>query len=311
MTAVEPATPPRPPAVIAAPTPAEVLDRPDADPTTARARPRASRVVAWVWLGVIALAALVGPLLPLAEGSDPARALDAPVAQRPDLLSRHPLGTDRQGLDLLAQVVEGARTSLAVAGGAILLAGAVGTGLGLLAGFRRGRWDAVAGTLGDSLLAFPPLILLLAIVAAFTASVPILAVALGVVVLPTYLRLVRAGTLRVAQAEFVDAARLAGATPLRIALREILPTVSVPVVTYSFVVSANLVVAEASLSFLGVGIQRPRPTWGNMIAAGQADLTRDPHLVLVPAAVLFLTVFSLNQIGEAARSRLDPREAKL
>ena len=124
-------------------------------------------------------------------------------------------------------------------------------------------------------------------------------------------RLARANTLTFAQREFVLAARSMGATNRRIIFRELVPNVVRPMLSYGFLIIAVLIVAEASLSFLGVGIQRPTPSWGNMIAANQEKFDEDPHLVFVPGAVMFLTVFAINRIGEKARQLWDPRQGSI
>lgn len=153
--------------------------------------------------------------------------------------------------------------------------------------------------------------LLLAAVTVLRPSVMTIGLALGLITLPTYVRLARANTLTLTERDFVLAARVMGASNARIIFRELLPNVMRPLAAYSFIIVAVLIVAEASLSYLGVGIQRPTPTWGNMIAAGQSEYERTPHLVFVPGTVMFLTVFALNQLGDKARKLWDPRETLL
>lgn len=267
--------------------------------------------LAVLWLVVLVLAAVLVDLLPIREARDVSLTLDEATLQRPDLFSAHPLGTDRQGLDILGGVMYGARVSLVVALGAVLIGMVVGGIIGVAAGFYRGRIEAVVGVLTDSMLAFPPLILLLAIVAVVSPTVGTVALALAVISIPTYIRIARANTLVFAQRDFVLAARALGARNRTVILREIVPNVALPVVSFGFTVVAVLIVAEASLSFLGLSIQRPDPSWGNMIAAGQRDFDRHPHLVFVPSLVLFLTVFALNRVGDKARRLWDPRESRL
>ncbi|MDF3308182.1 ABC transporter permease [Rhodococcus sp. T2V] len=229
----------------------------------------------------------------------------------PNPLSAHPLGTDRQGLDILSGVIFGARTSLTVGFGAVLMGITIGGILGLLAGYYRGKTDTILNFLNDSLLAFPPLILLLALSSVVQPNVRNVTVALGVLAVPTFFRLARANTMTYSQRNFVLAAKALGATSPRILGREIVPNVLASTIAYAFVVVAVLIVAESSLSFLGLSIQRPEPTWGNMIAAGQTDLAKHPHLVFVPGVILFLTVLSLNQIGDWAQRKWDPRARKI
>jgi peptide/nickel transport system permease protein len=261
--------------------------------------------LAAIWIGLVVVAAVVADLLPLAESRDASKALTEPIIQRPDLFSRHPFGTDRQGLDILGGVIYGARISLEVSLGAVAIGLTIGGIVGVIAGFFRGRTDNVASLLVDSLLAFPPLILLLAVVSAVRPNARNIAFALAIITIPTLVRLARANTLTLAQREFVLSARAMGATNRRIVFRELLPNVVRPLISYAFLIVAVLIVAEASLSFLGVGIQRPTPTWGNMIAAGQETFDQDPHLVFVPGTVMFFTVFAINRVGDRARRLWD------
>jgi peptide/nickel transport system permease protein len=264
------------------------------------------------WLGLLVLAALLAPVLPLGEHQDIASTLDAPVLARPDLFSEYPFGTNNFGLDLLSRVLYGARASLVVALGAVAIGLIVGAALGIVSGFFRRATDAVIGILTNSLLAVPPLILLIALATVLEPNLRNLAFALALLALPSVVRIARASTMTFVQREFVLAARAMGASRLRVMTRELLPNVMLPLLSYAMVMISVLIVAEASLSFLGLGIQPPDPSWGNMIAEGEGGAFEDnPHIVLVPGVVLFLTVFSLNLLGEKARTRFDPRQAKL
>jgi peptide/nickel transport system permease protein len=261
--------------------------------------------LAVLWVALVVLAAVFANLLPLAESRNASKALTEPILRRPDLFSRHPLGTDRQGLDILGGVIYGARISLEVSLGAVAIGLAVGGIVGVLAGFFRGRVEYAANLVADSVLAFPPLILLLAVVAAVAPNARNIAFALAVITIPTLIRLARANTLSVAQREYVLSARAMGATNRRIVFRELVPNVVRPLLSYAFLIVAVLIVAEASLSYLGVGIQRPTPTWGNMIAAGQENFDEDPHLVFMPGLVMFATVFAINRVSDRARRLWD------
>lgn len=264
-----------------------------------------------VWVGLVLLGAIFADWLPLRESRDASKTFTAPILQRPDIFSVHPLGTDKFGLDLLGGVVFGARLSLQIAFGAVLIGLIIGGLIGTTAGYFKGRFDAVVSVLTDSLLAFPPLILLLALMVAISPTVTNLSFALALLGIPTYIRLARANAMVVSQREFVVAARSMGARHSRIIFRELVPNVALPLVSYAFIIVAVLIVAEGSLSFLGLSIPRPEPTWGNMINAGAPDMRKTPHLVFVPATVMFLTVFALNRIGDRAREAWDPREAKI
>lgn len=263
------------------------------------------------WLGLVVVLAVFADLLPLAESRDPSLTLTEPSRARPDLFSEHPLGTDTQALDILGGVIYGARVSLTVSVVAVAVGTILGGLIGVASGFFGGKVDGTVGILTDSLLAFPPLILLLALVTALDPNIITISLALALLGIPTYTRLARANTLSFTQREFVLAARAMGAKPWRIILRELIPNVVRPLLSYSFIIIAVLIVAEASLSFLGVGIQRPTPTWGNMIAAGQNEIESTPHIVFIPGTVMFVTVFCLNRVGDKARALWDPKQSSL
>jgi peptide/nickel transport system permease protein len=268
--------------------------------------------LALVWVVLLVAAAVLAPVLPLGEYRDIASTLSEKPLQHPDILSAHPLGTNNFGLDLLARVLYGARSSLVVAFGAVLIGLVLGAALGILAGFFRKKVDAVIGVLTNSLLAVPPLILLIALGTVLEPSLRNIALGLSLLALPSMVRMARASTLSFAGREFVLAARSMGASPWRLMSRELLPNVLLPLASYAMVMVSVLIVAEASLSFLGLGIRPPDPSWGNMIAEGQGRVFKDnPFIVLVPGTALFLTVFSLNLLGERARTRFDPRQAKI
>ncbi len=265
-----------------------------------------------IWLVVLIGAAIAAPILPIGEHENLAATMMDPAMARPDLLSDNPLGTNNFGLDLLARVLYGARASLVVALGAVLIGMVVGGAIGILAGYRRKTTDRVVGILANSLLAVPPLILLIALATVLDPSLRNIAFALSLMALPSMIRVARASTMSFAQREFVLAGRAMGASSIRIMVRELLPNVLLPLASYAMVMVSVLIVAEASLSFLGLGIQAPAPSWGNMISEGQGRVfEQHPHIVMVPGTVLFLTVFAFNALGERARARFDPRAGKL
>jgi peptide/nickel transport system permease protein len=256
-----------------------------------------------IWLVVLVVLAALVSVLPLPEGRDPAKALDVQALLPPDVFSTHPLGTDTQALDVLTGLLYGARVSLIVAVGGVLIGGVVGGLVGLVAGYRRGKLDAVIGFITDVMLSFPALILLLALVTILRPNVVNVTIALGVLAIPGYVRLARANTIKIASRDFVIASRTLGARRNRIMVREVLPNVAPSLLAYSFIVVGFLIVAEASLSFLGLGIQRPNPTWGNIIAQGEPYLDQHPFLVLCPATLLFFTVVSMNYIGQRLQKK--------
>ncbi|HEX7097568.1 MAG TPA: ABC transporter permease [Acidimicrobiales bacterium] len=270
------------------------------------------------WVVGLSLCATLADLLPLAEHVNTTKTIAVPGNARPDLFSQHPLGTNNFSLDLLAQSIYGARVSLLTSVFAVAVSIIIGGTIGMLAGYFRGWTDTGIGVLSDSLLAFPPLILLVALAAVFgipdSVSDAIFksGIALAIVGIPTMIRLARANTLVFAQREFVLASRAMGASNMRIVFRELLPNVILPVISYAFIIVAVLIIAEGSLSFLGLGLQQPQPTWGNMIAeADLRTLRDDPHIALVPGMFMFITVYAFNRIGERARSAWDAREAKI
>lgn len=264
------------------------------------------------WLALLTVVALLAPLLPLGEHVDVVKALDAPIYQPPQLLSEYPLGTNNYGLDMLARSIYGARTSLVIALSAVAIGTVVGGSIGVVAGFLRSGVDSVIGIVTNALLAVPPLVLLIALATVLEPKLRNVAFALALLTIPSMIRLARANTIAFAQREFVLAARAMGATKLRIMVRELVPNVVLPIFSMMVVMISVLIVAEASLSFLGFGVQAPEPTWGNMIAEAEGGTMEEyPHIVLVPGVFLFLTVFSFNLLGEKAQKRWDPRSAKL
>jgi peptide/nickel transport system permease protein len=268
--------------------------------------------LALVWVVVIAGAALLAPILPLGEHVNTAKTLNVASYARPDLFSAHPLGTNQFGLDMLARVIWGGRESLTASTVAIVVGTTIGAVIGVVAGYFGGRVDQFIGVVNNVGLAFPPLVLLLALAAALRQSVFGLAFALAVLVIPSTIRVARAHALTFGQREFTFAARILGATRRQVLVREILPNVAAPLASIALITIPFLIIAEASLSFLGLGLPPPQPSWGNMVAEGTNGVFEaNPHIVLVPGTVLFLTVFSLNLIGQRLRQKWDPRQIKL
>lgn len=264
------------------------------------------------WLVVLVVVAVLAPVLPLGEHIDVASALDEPIYQTPKLLSEHPLGTNNYGLDMLSRSIYGARTSLVISLLAVAIGSVIGGSIGVVAGYFRSGVDSVIGIFTNALLAVPPLIMLIALGTVLDPKIRNIAFALALLTIPSMIRLARANTIAFAQREFVLAARAMGATKFRVMTRELVPNVVLPVFSMMIVMISVLIVAEASLSFLGLGIQAPEPTWGNMIAEAEGGTMQDyPHIVLVPGSFLFLTVFSFNLLGEKAQKRWDPRSAKI
>ena len=280
------------------------------------ARGRRLDLLPWVclaWLVLLGATAALAPWLPLPEGRNATAALSEPIFLEPLKYADHPLGTNGAGLDMLTRAVFGARTSMVISMTAILIGVTVGGLIGVVAGYYRKGVDRTIGILTNSVLAVPPLILLIALAAILDPGVRNMAFALAVLTIPSMVRIARANAISFAQREFVLAARGMGASKLRIMLRELVPNVALPLFSMAVVSISALIVAEASLSFLGLGIPQPEPTWGNMISEAQAGNTMEdqPFILIVPGLFLFMTVFSFNLLGEQAQRRWDPRSAKL
>lgn len=274
------------------------------EPVVPRARkPRSILVyLSYAWLTVVIALAVMADLLPLTSYATPV----GPPRQTPqwgslDLL----LGTDKLGRSLLARCIHGAQVSLLVGTVASLVGSAIGSCIGMIGGYFRKRVDPVVRLLTDAMLAFPPLILLLALASVLTPSVRTLLVGLSLLIIPSFIRLARANTLAWSVREFVLAARNMGAGHGRILIKEIMPNVLPPLAAYLPIVMAALIVAEGSLSFLGLGIPPPTPSWGGMIADGKDAIAEAPHMVFIPSLVIFCTVFALNQVGDHLRHRFD------
>jgi peptide/nickel transport system permease protein len=264
--------------------------------------------VALAWVVLIVVLAVTAGILPIDGIDDP---VTAERFARPAIELDEPLGRDDFGRSLLSRTIHGARVSLSVGVLAAAVGMVVGGVLGLLAGYYRGRLDALISIVANAILAFPPLILLLALVAVFARTVPNLSLGIAILAIPTFIRLTRAQTVVFAQREFVLTARAMGAKDRRVIFREILPNVVLPVASYAFLVVAVVIVAEGSLSYIGLGIPPPQPSWGGMIASAQPFLQDHPHTVFIPAAAMFFTVLSLNRVGDWARRRVSGRDMKV
>jgi len=251
-----------------------------------------------VAIGAALLAPVVAPHDPLKQDLNH-------TLGRPDRI--HPLGTDNVGRDVLSRVIWGTRVSLVAGFGSVVIAVVVGGVLGLAAGYAGGRVDNLIMRVMDAVLSFPPLVLALALGAVLGAGLIGVVIALGVVYTPTFARLMRGQVLAITAREYVDAARALGLPGWRIAWSHVLPNATAPIVVQASLSVAFAILAEASLSFLGLGVQPPGASWGSMINAGRGYLQQAPWIVFGPGAALFVTVVGLNFVGDAIRDALDPR----
>jgi len=218
----------------------------------------------------------------------------------------HPLGTDHLGRDLWARIVEGTRVTLGLCGLAVLVAAIVGIAVGLVAGFLGGWTDAVIQRLIDVQLAFPLILLVIAVVAVLGPSLVNLVLIMGLSGWPRFARIVRGNVLAVRELDFVVAARAVGATPLRVMLRHVLPNVMSAIIVYASFELARMILLEATLSFLGLGVQPPTPTWGGMINDGRKYIAISWSVSLFPGIAIALLILACNLLGDALRDALDP-----
>lgn len=288
----------------------------DTDPVAAVApghragRRRRAGVLFWIavaWLVVVVVVAVTASWLPLA---DPDKQHPADRLARP-FTSGYLLGADGLGRDVLSRLAFGARVSLIISLSAVGIGMLVGGSLGMVVGYLRGRLEGVVMWALNVILAFPGLVLLLGLVAFVGQSLLAITLVVGFLSIPTYARVARATTMSVAQREYVTAARALGAGRTRILLREILPNVALPVAAFGMVAVGVVIVLEGSLAFLGLSVKAPAPTWGAMIAEGRPHLTKTIHLSLIPSIAMFLTVLSVNFVGDVLRRRFDVRESSL
>jgi len=258
------------------------------------------------WMILVFALAIFATVLPLPDPTT----MDL-LERRAPFSASHWLGTDGLGRDELSRLIHGARISLIVGLCAPMIGLTIGGALGMLSGYFRGRLGSfVVGSM-DVLLAFPPLILVLAVIAFVGQSIFNLTMILGVLGIPAFMRVARATTLTLSRREFVIAAEALGASHVRILLRELLPNVLLPLLAFFLLGVAVTIVVEGSLSFLGLGVPPPISSWGSMIGEGRESLDMAPRLAFLPAIAMFLTVLAFNLIGDTLRALTDPRQGAL
>jgi len=256
---------------------------------------------------VIAAFVLLALAAPLIAPQDPLATSWGAIRKAPSLA--HWFGTDEIGRDVLSRVIFGARASLLAGVVAVLIALSIGVPVGLLAGYAGGKTDLLISRLTDALLACPFLILAIALAAFLGPSLTNAMIAIGISATPVFIRLTRGQTLAVKAEDYVLAARAIGNPPWRIALRHVLPNVAPALIVQSTLAIAAAIIAEASLSFLGLGQQPPAPSWGSMLNTAKNYVDNAPWMAVWPGVSIFLLVLSFNLVGDGLRDALDPRSA--
>jgi peptide/nickel transport system permease protein len=274
------------------------------DPTV-RAFQRNRLAVVGSW--VIAFAYLIAALAPLLAPFDPAAQGDLINARLADPSATHLLGTDHFARDILSRMLYGARVSLSIGFIAVAISATLGTLVGAVAGYLGGWVDAVLMRAVDVVISFPRLILLITIIAVFQPSIFLIVVVLGLTQWPGTARLVRGEVLSLREREFVQAAEALGFSRARILARHLVPNALVPVIVAATLGIGNTIVLEAGLSFLGLGVQPPTPSWGTMVADGRNFMFRAPWLSTFPGLAIVVVVLAFNLVGDGLRDALDPR----
>ena len=243
-------------------------------------------------------AEIISPYSPIKQ--DLMHMFETPSAQ-------HWLGTDEFGRDILSRLIYGARVSLQVGFIAVGIALITGGMLGAVSGYYSGRLDNCIMRVMDVLLSIPQTLLAIAIVAALGPSLMNLMIAVGISAVPTYARIVRGSVLSIRSMEFIEAARAAGSSDLRIILKHIIPNSMAPIIVQSTLGVASAILNAAGLSFIGLGIQPPNPEWGAMLSGGRQYIRDYPHMTLYPGLAIMLTILALNFLGDGLRDALDPK----
>lgn len=264
---------------------------------------------ALVGLAIVLVLIFIGVFAPVISPHDP-NALDPTASYLPPFSEGHILGTDELGRDLLSRLIYGARMSIVVAIGATALGGILGALLGLISGYIGGAVDAVIMRIMDGMFAFPFILLSILLVTILGSGVfnVILAIAIGNV--PSFARIVRSKVIVTKNEEYCNAERVLGASSLRIMFSHVLPNTVSEVVVYATLSVGSAIISEASLSFLGLGILIPTPSWGNILRAGRGCLTTAPHIAIFSGLLIFIAVIGFNLVGDGVRDVMDPKMKK-
>ena len=259
-------------------------------------------VIGAVVLTLLALTALFAPWL---APADPSKIFFTEMRAAPS--PAHWFGTDELGRDILSRVMYGARVSLSAGLISVTMALLVGTSMGLIAGYVRGWLDDLLMRIVDAMLSLPFLVLAIALAAILGPSLRNTMIAIAIVTAPVFARITRGEVLAQREREYVQAAQALGARDGRVILRHLLPNISGPLIVQTSLAIANAILAESSLSFLGLGVQPPEPSWGSMLNAARGYLADAPWMALFPGAAIFLGVLAFNLLGDGLREALDPR----
>ena len=259
----------------------------------------------WIGLGVVGLMIFLALTADFLTPYDPNYQDYAQLRQAPSL--DHPFGTDQVGRDVYSRVIYGTRISLLVGVIAVGIGMTAGVMIGLVAGLYGGWVDEILMRVMDAIYAFPALVLALAITAALGTGIVNIMIAIGVVYMPSYARLVRGQVLSVRERDFVIAAQLLGARPLRLMFLHIWPNVTAPIIVQASLNVSTAILTEASLSFLGLGVRPPTPSWGSSLQGGYQYLSSAPWLSIYPGLAIFIAVLAFNLFGDGLRQLLDPR----
>ena len=264
------------------------------------------RPLALAGLVIVAGVLLVALLAPWLAPHDPTKPDFMAILQAPD--GKYLLGTDEVGRDLLSRLIYGARASIRAGLIAVAIAIAIGVPIGLLSGYLRGWVDQlVFMRLTDAMIAFPTIVLALALAAALGGNLTTAMLAIGIGSAPAFIRLARAQAMSLREQEFVEAARALGNRPLLVMLRHVFPNMIGPLLVQTSLAIAAAILAETALSFLGLGVQPPTPSWGSTLRIGTGYMQQAPWLSLYPGLSIFVTVLGINLLGDGLRDVLDPR----